>query len=115
MPCGMMQRQNRAHGKSTNHNAVAAGFEAIVLAFHGRVPVRPPRCLEVVAAAAMSGELGHMHGMSGVIEPLRDIAHLQWRPAQPMDEQQAEASSRQANALIHTSLRPIACGGWMLG
>src|SRR5262249_9000530 len=40
-------------------------------------------------------------GTCTVMEALRDIAHLQWRPAQPMDEQEAEASSRQSEALIH--------------
>ena len=53
---------------------------------------------EVVTAAAMSGELGH--AVSGVMEALRDVAHLQWRPAQPMDEEEAETSSRPSEALI---------------
>jgi len=47
------------------------------------------------------GELGDMYGVARMREALRHIAHFQGRPAQAMDEQKTEASSRQTNALIH--------------
>ena len=89
----MMDRQNRPHGETPDHNAVATLFETIMLFLDGRIPVGPDRRLEVVAATAMSGELGHMHGVSRVCQALRHIAHFQGRPAQAMDEQETEASS----------------------
>src|SRR5262245_57725468 len=72
-----------------------------MLLLDSRVPIRPARRLKVLAAAAMPNELGHVHSMAGVGETLRHIAHFQGRPAQPMNEQKTQASSRQANTLIH--------------
>jgi hypothetical protein len=41
----------------------------------------------------MPSELGHMHGMADMREALRHIAHFQGRPAKPMNQQEAQASS----------------------
>ena len=80
---------------------VAVRAKPLVLFLHGRVPVRPAGGPEVVGGAAMSRELRHVHGVAGAGEALRDVAHLDWRAAEPVDEQEADASSRQTNALIH--------------
>ena len=98
---GVVNRQNRPHGEPPDHNAVATLSETIMLFLDGRIPVDPARRLEVVAATAVPGELGDMHGVARVCQALCDIAHFQGRPAQAMDEQKTEASSRQTNALIH--------------
>ena len=94
MPRGVVTCQNRPHGETPDHNAVATLSQAMVLFLDGRIPVGPARRSEVVAATAMPGELGDMYGMAGMREALRHIAHFQGRPAQAMDEQETEASSR---------------------
>ena len=80
-----------------------------VLLLHGRVPVGPAGGPQVVGRAAMSRELGHMHGMAGAGETLRDVAHLDRRAAQPVDQQEAHAPPRESNALIHHAHPAVPC------
>ena len=68
--------------------------------------------LSSLGRAAMPRQLRHVHGVPGAGETLRDVAHLDRRAAEPVDQEEADAPSGKANALIHdahssSSLAPV--------
>src|SRR6185503_8880814 len=89
VPCSVMNSQNRSHRKAAYDDGLASGRQAIVLFLYGLVPILPARGAKVVGGAAMASELRHVHRVAGVAQALSDIAHLHGRPAEAVDEEEA--------------------------
>ena len=71
-----------------------------MLDLHALVPMLPGRGLELFGAAAMAGELRHVHRVPGAGQALSDIAHLDGRAAETMDKEEAQRASGKSNALV---------------
>src|SRR4029078_8000404 len=89
--------------EAADHDGLAAALQPVVLALDAGMPIRPVRGLELVDGATMSGELRHVHRMSGAGKTLRHVAHLRGRAAQSVDQKEAKPSPGKSNAQVGRS------------
>ena len=97
---GVMHGQDRAHRQPAHDDVVAGLLQAVVLLLHGGAPVLPAGRLELVGGAAMARQLRHVHGVAGASQTLRHEAHLHRRPAEAVDQEEAQPPSGKAQASI---------------
>src|SRR5262249_5669419 len=96
----VVEGKNCSHRKAARYDLVTLLAHPAVLLLHSRVPIYPTCAPEVVDTSAVPGKLWDVHGVAGAGEALRDVAHFDWRSAEPMNKQKTRMSSGKANALV---------------
>jgi hypothetical protein len=97
---GEAQGQDRAHRQSTDEHLITALREALQRHLGTVVPVMPGGAGELIERAAVPGELGGVYGMAGAGQAVGDVAQLDGRPAQAVNEQEAGLAAVMVNAAI---------------
>src|SRR5262249_25012987 len=109
MARGVVDGQDRTHREAAHDDGATVRSHAPMLVLDGRIPILPACNPKILNAAAMAGQLRDTDRVSGARESLRDVAHLDRRAAQAMDQQEPGASSGEAYAVLiraHVSSLP---------
>src|SRR5262249_49505896 len=105
MPGRVVERQDGAHRQASDDDSVARLVHAPVFELDASVPILPGGSLELFSAAAVTGKLRHMHRMAGAGQGLGEVAHFNGRSSKPMNEEDAQGTSTEPNAVVEKAHR----------
>lgn len=95
-----VQRQDGAHRQAAGQDRVAMLFQPGVRRLDTGAPLLPGRPAQFLRRAAVARKLHAKNGVPGARQSLRDKAQLDRRAAEPVNEEDANASSPQENAAV---------------